>query len=159
LIDGGIHKVAVLRLLAGEAEWVSAAMSPKLFPELEGEEEISLVATFRGGVVGTLLYSDATPGEPGRQVARVIGTEGHIAFDFYGHELHVATPEKGRTVKVDGDPTGLSPMQDAFLDLVTRRRSTVLSTPKEGTADLAFVLAAYESAGAGGQAIRLVPDG
>ena len=159
LIDGGIHKVATLRLLAGEPEWVSAATSSKLHPEAEGEEEISLVTTFRNGVVGTLVYSDATPGEPGSQIARVIGTEGHITFDFYGREVHVATLDTERTVPAAGDRTGVSPMQDAYLDLVTGRLSTVLSTPKATTGDLAFVLAAYESAEAGGQAIRLGPGG
>lgn len=154
LIDGGIHKVATLRHLCGEPVWVTAATPPKLFHEVEGEEEISIVTAFRDGAVATLVYSDATPGEHGRQVARVIGTEGHITFDFYGREISVATPEGRQTLKASGDPTGVSHEQDAYLDYV-QGGSPVLSTPQACTRDLAFVLAAYQSARTGGQPVPL----
>ncbi len=158
LIDGGIHKISVMRLLGGVPDWVSAATPPKLFSEIEGEEEISLIVSFRNGTIGTLTYSTATPGEPGRQVARVIGNEGHITFDFYTLELSIATSESRQTAVLKGEPNGVSHMQDAFLDLVTQQRP-VLSTPQEGTGDLAFVLAAYESSKKGGQPIRPAPGG
>ena len=158
LIDGGIHYVAALRVLGGMTDWVSAATPPKLFPEIAGAEEISLIAGFSSGAIGTITYSEATVGERGRQMAWVLGTEGHITFDFNKLELSVATSENRRTVSLEGEGNGVSQEQDAFLDLVTEQRP-VLSTPQEGTGDLALVLAAYESAKSGGQPIHPTPNG
>jgi predicted dehydrogenase len=154
LIDGGIHKVATLRRLCGEPEWVTATTTNKLYPELEGEEEIALVSSFEGGVVASLVYSDATAGEKGRQTCRVVGSQGNITFEFYGTEITVATEEGERTIDAPGDRQGVSPMQDAYLDLIGGRVASVLSNPQACTGDLAFVLAAYRSAKAGGETVR-----
>lgn len=157
LIDGGIHKVTVLRMLGGEPEWVAAAMPSKVFPEMEGEEAVSLLTGFRGGAIGTLMYSWTVKGRPEEQTALVLGSEGHMAFNFYGVAVRVVSATTSRTVRLYGDTAGMDAMHQAFLNLITMG-SPVPTGPQQAAGDLAFVLAAYLSAESGGQRTPL-PSG
>ena len=153
-IDGGIHKVAALRTLAGDPHTVSAVASKKVFPEMEGEEAISLWATFPGGVVGTINYSWAAVGEPGTHAFLAIGSEGCIQFDFYGSSLQILRHGREDTITVDGDHDGLGAQLDAFLDLVVTGKR-VAASPEEGIGDLRVVLAAYASMESGGRPVKV----
>ena len=152
LIDGGIHKLSVLRMLGGEPELVCAAAPPKVFPEMEGEEAVSLLIGLRGKAVGTLNYSWAAVGGPGKQSALVIGDKGHITFNFYGKTVKVESLGGAWTVRVGGDASGTGAMHKAFLNLITKGHP-VLSSPQEASGDLA--LAAYRSIESGGRRIDL----
>ena len=154
LIDGGIHKVTTLRMLAGDPLVISAVTPANVFPEMEGEEAISLWATFAEGVVGTLNYSWAALGEPGTESFLALGSEGHIQLDFYRSCLRFQTLTKEETLTFDSDLAGLGAMLDAFLGLVLRGQPPA-TPPEEAIGDLRFVLAAYASANSGGYPVRL----
>lgn len=153
-IDGGIHKVAALRMVAGDPEWVSAVTPAKVFPEMEGEEALFLWARFANGAIGTINYSWAALGEPGPETFLAIGTEGHLRFDFYGSHLQLQTLARTERLEFGADLNGLAAMLDAFLDLVVRGQP-VASSAEEAIADLRFVLAAYASMDARGQPVPL----
>jgi predicted dehydrogenase len=127
LMDAGIHKLAALRLLAGEPQRVSAVAPVKIFPEMEGEEAVSLWAHFAGGVIGTLTYSWAALGEPGTQHVLILGEQGHIAFDIYGASLHLWTETRRETFDFAADLNGMVAMLDGFLDLVMHQHSGLVS--------------------------------
>lgn len=107
---------------------------PKIFPEMEGEEGVSLWASFLIGAVGTLTYT----------------------WNAGGDEVRVTTPSGTQTIPANGDPKGIEQMQDSFLELVRHGKPT-RTPPVEGLRDLEFVLAAYASIDAGGSAISLPP--
>ncbi len=150
LIDGGIHEVSVMRMLCGDPLRISAVMAPKIFPEMEGEEAISLWASFANGTIGTLTYSWAVQGDPGHQSFLAIGTKGPTYFNFYERELTVRSIRGERTISLEGDESGFGTMLDAFLDLISCGLP-VQTASAEATGDLAFVLRAYASAEAQGQ--------
>ena len=154
LIDGGIHKVTALRMLAGDPQRVSAITPAKVFPEMEGEEAISLWATFGGGGVGTINYSWAAVGDLEAETFLATGTEGQIQFNFYGSNLHLQS--FGRKDRLDfcSDLDGLGAMLDAFLDLVVHGKA-VATPPGEAIDDLRFVLAAYASVDCGGSPVEI----
>ncbi len=144
LLDGGIHKLAVLRLLAGDPQTVAAVAHAKLFPEMEGEEGASLWATFQGGVVGTLTYTWNSPREQSSQWCVIVGDRGRMDFEFYGSRVTVRSGGEVRTHSVEGDPRGMRQMHQAFIDLV-RDGTQPPSSPREAVRDLGFALAAYAS--------------
>ena len=158
LIDGGIHMVSALRMLGGEPERVSAVTPPKVFPEMEGEEAVSLWLTFPGGAVGTMNFSWAAQGDPGGFACLVVGTDGYISFDFHGSSVEVRSPGGKRTVQLPEDWAGLGALLDAFLALIAHGEPP-LSTPEEAAKDLAVVLAAYESAEANGRPVPVTAAG
>lgn len=149
LIDGGIHKVAALRMVAGDPQRISAVTPTKVFPEMEGEEAVYLWATYANGMVGTINYSWAALGEPGTDPFLAIGTEGHIQFDFYGSQLELHALHGKERLHFHSDLNGLAAMHDAFLDLIIRGKPSA-TPPEEATGDLRFVIAAYTSVANGG---------
>ncbi len=154
LIDGGIHKLSVLRVLGGEAEWVCAASPPKAFSEMEGEDAVSLLIGLKGEAVGTVNYSWASVGGAGVQTALVIGGRGHMAFNFYGKAVKVVTARDTRTVRIGGDLSGTGAMHRAFLNLIINDHPVPTSS-QEASGDLALALAAYRSMENGGQRVEL----
>jgi predicted dehydrogenase len=152
LMDAGIHKIAALRMLAGDPQLVSAVSPVKLFPEMEGEEAVSLWARFNADVIATLNYSWAALGEPGTQHVLILGAQGHIEFDLYSDSLQLWTEANQETVGFDTDFNGMGAMLDGFLDLIVHQASVPIS-PEEAIGDLRFVLAAYASMDLGGQPV------
>jgi len=153
LIDAGIHKLSVIRLLLGEPNVVSAVPHLKLFPEMEGEEGVSLWATCEGGAVGTLNYTWNAQSDRGAQTLVGVGEHGTMRLDFYGTEVEVATSGGVRAVPAKGDLTGIEQEQAAFLDLVRSGGQT--TNAEEALGDLRFVLAAYDSMEAVGEGIEI----
>src|SRR5262245_23822624 len=152
LIDAGIHKLAAIRMMMGDPQQVSAIAPAKVFPEMEGEEAVSLWATFAKGEVATLNYSWAARGEPGTENCLVIGTEGYLQFDFYGASLQLWAAGKREHLTFDADLDGLGAMLEGFLDLVTQGKP-VATPPEEAIRDLQCVFAAYASLAAGGRPV------
>jgi predicted dehydrogenase len=152
LMDAGIHKIAALRMLAGDPQQVSAVSPPKLFPEMEGEEAVSLWARFPGGAIATLTYSWAALGEPGTQHVLILGDQGHIEFDLYGDSLQTWTEARQETLTFSSDFNGISATLAGFLDLIVHD-TPVLISPEEAIGDLRFVLTAYASMELDGQPV------
>lgn len=153
LMDAGIHKIAALRMMVGDPQLVSAVSPVKLFPEMEGEEAVSLWARFAGGVIATLTYSWAALGEPGTQHVLILGEQGHIEFDLYGSSLQLWTETKRETVTFSSDFNGIGAMLEGFLDFIVHE-TPVLTSPEEAIGDLRFVMAVYTSMDLGGQPVR-----
>ena len=157
LIDGGIHLLSSMRMLAGEPSRISAVTAPKIFPEMDGEEAVSLWTALPNGAVGTLNFSWAVQGEEGSFGCVIVGSGGYISFDFFGSGVELSCGGEKRTIPAPGDGDGLGGLLDAFLAYVGSGEPS-RSTPEEATRDLAVVLAAYESVRAGGQPVE-VPAG
>lgn len=154
LIDGGIHKISVMRMLAGDPERVSAVVPPKVFPEMEGEEAVSLWATFPGGVVGSLDFTWAAPGESGISNCLLTGPDGHISFDFFGNFIELGSAGGKQTVVVGDYEQGMGGMLDAFVEYIQKGVEPA-TTAEVATRDLAVVLAAYESVATNGQPVLI----
>jgi predicted dehydrogenase len=152
LMDAGIHKIAALRMIAGDPQQVSAVSPPKLYPEMEGEEAVSLWARFPGGAIATLTYSWAALGEPGTQHVLILGDQGHIEFDLYSDSLRLWTETKQETLTFSSDFNGIDATLAGFLDLVVYETPVPIS-PEEAIGDLRFVMAAYASMALDGQPV------
>ena len=151
-MDAGIHKIAALRMLAGDPQQVSAISPPKLFPEMEGEEAVSLWARFPSGAIATLTYSWAALGEPGTQHVLILGDQGYIEFDLYSDSLELWTETRQETFTFISDFNGISTMLAAFLDWLVCETPVFIS-PEEAIGDLRFVMAAYASMDLNGQPV------
>ncbi len=148
LVDSGIHNVDVLLSLLGRPETVSCYTRRvrDFFPA----EDVALVtAQFEGGALGQLIigWSLRSTGEP---LFRVYGTEG--ALTAHRGKVEVISerlPEKP-TVFPTAPTNGFREEIAHFVECVSTGRRPAMGGP-EARADLAFVLAAYESARTGRQ--------
>ncbi len=148
MIDGGIHYVDILRNLAGDPESVYALVPPfATIPGLEGEETMSLTATFPGGLTGFLRYSGAAPLSSIRDV-RVSGRTGRLQYMVFGSEVTVETGEGTRSYPVEPEIRGMKRMIRDFIGAVQEGREPTMNG-QEALDDLAVVLASYESVRAG----------
>lgn len=144
-IDGGIHYVDVLRNLAGHPELIYAvSQSPKLIPNIEGEDAITLTARFAGGLTGILRYSGGTLTLRKNDEVRVAGTKGRLRFAVFGNEVTLETSEGASIYPVEPAFRGVRGMLREFTEAVAQGREPVMNGV-EGLNDLAVVLAAYES--------------
>ena len=144
MIDGGIHYVDVLRNLAGHPESVYALVPPhKTIHGIEGEDTMSLTATFPGGLTGFLRYSGGAPVESTRDV-RVAGTKGRVRYTVFGSEVTVETEGDVRSYPVEPEIRGMKAMMRDFIGAIREGREPVMSG-REALNDLAVVLASYES--------------
>ena len=145
LMDGGIHYVDILLHLAGFPERVYAAKPPQVFSQMEAEDGMIVTAHLPGGTVGVLNYSIGTPTKGWDQWVNVTGTTGRISFVPDGTELVVQTLEARSTVELPKAGRGVPAMVREFCSSIMEDREPAMSG-EEGLRDLAFVLAAYESA-------------
>lgn len=148
MIDGGIHYVDILRNLAGHPESVYALVPPnKTIPCLEGEDTMSLTATFPGGLTGFLRYSGGAPLSSVRDV-RVSGRTGRLQYMVFGSEVTVETKDGTRSYPVEPEIRGMKRMVRDFIGAVQEGREPTMNG-QEALDDLAVVLASYESVRAG----------
>ena len=148
MIDGGIHYVDILRNLAGDPESVYALVPPfATIPGLEGEDTMSLTATFPGGLTGFLRYSGGAPLSSVRDV-RVSGRTGSLQYMVFGSEVTVETKEGTRSYPVEPEIRGMKRMIRDFIGAVQEGREPTMNG-QEALDDLAVVLASYESVRAG----------
>ncbi|MDP7102542.1 MAG: Gfo/Idh/MocA family oxidoreductase [SAR202 cluster bacterium] len=143
-IDGGIHFVDIVLNIAGFPEIVHAIQPPQLYPAVEGEDGILATATLPGGVACVINYSRSIPVEGQFQAIKLTGTRGRIAFDPRESEFTIDTPGGSSVVQVPAVRRGVRGMVSEFRRSIEEDREPVMSA-HEGTKDLAFVLAAYES--------------
>jgi predicted dehydrogenase len=144
LIDSGVHFVHLFRDWAGPVAAVTAVAPPNLFAELEGEDTAFLLARFRGGAVGTLAMSVATPGLPRVEPMWITGSAGSLGADPRGRFLWVRARGRRRLRLFLRDRRGLVAQLAEFVAAVRERREPALPAV-ESREDLAVVLAAYRS--------------
>jgi predicted dehydrogenase len=155
LIDGGIHYLHLMRAWAGPADEVMAVAPPNALPGIEGEDTIFVLLRFRNGAVGTLANSAAAPGLPRWQWAWVTGTEGSLGIDHRGRALWLRGRSGSRLRLFLRDRRGLVAQLTEFIAAVREGRPPGLA-PESARADLALVLAAYQSLETGQP---VTPDG
>jgi predicted dehydrogenase len=154
LIDGGIHYVDLLLQWGGRATRVFALCPPKTLAAMGGEDSVSLLVQFTGGVVGFLANSLATPGIPRLQCSTLTGSEGALFVENRGRFLWLRS-RRGQRIRFfgRGDWRGYRAMLTEFVEAVTAVRPHEMDGIA-GRRDLALVLAAYRSVETG-QAVEV----
>ncbi|HEY7493055.1 MAG TPA: Gfo/Idh/MocA family oxidoreductase [Candidatus Tectomicrobia bacterium] len=143
-IDGGIHKVHLLRYLAGEPEHIYAAALPQALDQHEGEDGVVLMTRGAGGVVGLIHHAWTNSQRAAPPWVVVSGTRGRIYFEVGASWLRLEQGSAARTLQCAADANGLTPMVQAFRDSIRDGREPEMSGA-EGLLDLAVVLKAYEA--------------
>jgi UDP-N-acetylglucosamine 3-dehydrogenase len=143
-IDGGVHKVHLLRYLAGEPEHIYAASLPQALDQHEGEDGVVVMTRGASGVVGLMNHAWTSSHRPLPPWVSVSGTRGRIYFEVGAPWLRIEQGSAEQTWQFAEDYSGLTPMVQAFRDSIRTGQEPEMSGA-EGLRDLAVVLKAYES--------------
>jgi predicted dehydrogenase len=143
-IDGGIHKVHLLRYLAGEPEHIYAAALPQALDQHEGEDGVVVMTRGASGVVGVMNHAWTNAHRPLPPWVSVSGTRGRLYFEVGASWLSMEQGSAERTWQFPEDASGLIPMVQAFRDSIQVGQEPETSGA-EGLRDLEVVLKAYES--------------
>lgn len=144
LIDGGIHKVSALSYLAGRPRQIYAHEVPSAQPWLEAEDGVVIMTKSDDGVVGVINHSwRVAPIQPHSWVS-ISGTTASLYFERGQPQLKVVDADSETLVDLDNYPGGFVPMVREFRNSIREGRQPSMSGAA-GAADLALVLAAYES--------------
>ena len=144
LIDGGIHKVHLMRYIAGEPESVYAAELPKAMGGHEGEDGMVVLLRWSTGAAGMINHS-WTAGSPRPPEVRITGTQGNVSFIVGSGQLALERSGREEIVSFAPDGRGIPAMVRDFVASVRGNREGETSGT-EGLKDLALISAAYESA-------------
>jgi len=144
LIDSGIHKVHLLRYLAGEPVHLYAAVLPQALAQHEGEDGVVVMTQGASGVVGVIHHAWTSAHRPAPPWVLVSGTRGRLAFELGAPWLKLEQGSTEQTWQCADDAHGLIPMVQAFRDSIRTGQEPEMSGA-EGLRDLAVVLKAYES--------------
>ncbi len=144
LIDGGIHKMSAVAYLAGRPTEVYAREILPGQPGLEAEDGVVVITRDTGGVVGMINHSwSVAPPNPHSWVS-ISGTEASLYFEPGRPWLRITEATSEVTVNLSDHSNGLVPMVREFRNSIIEGREPAM-TGHDGMADLALVLAAYES--------------
>src|SRR5262249_27306498 len=143
-IDSGIHKVHLLRYLAGEPAHLYAAALPKALVQHEGEDGIVVMTRGASGVVGVIHHAWTSAQRPAPPWAVVSGTRGRLSFEMGASWLRLELGSTERTWQCTDDASGLVSMVQAFRDSVRAGEEPEMSGT-EGLRHPRVVLKAYES--------------
>ncbi|MDE2787465.1 MAG: Gfo/Idh/MocA family oxidoreductase [Chloroflexota bacterium] len=144
LIDGGIHKLSAVTYLAGRPNEVYAREILPGQPGLEAEDGAVVMTRDADGVVGLINHSwSVVPPQPHSWVS-ISGTEASLYFEPGKPWLKVTDAGSETTVPLADHGNGLVPMVREFASSIAEGRPPAM-TGADGLADLALVLAAYES--------------
>lgn len=144
LIDGGIHKLSAVTYLAGQPTELYAREVPSAQPGLEAEDGALVVTRGADGAVGLINHSwSVVPPNPHSWVS-ISGSEASLYFEPGRPWLHITDARSETTVGLADHGNGLVPMVREFLDSIALDRTPAM-TGADGLADLALVIAAYES--------------
>jgi predicted dehydrogenase len=143
-IDGGIHKVHLLRYLTGKPEHIYAAALPQALDQHEGEDGVVVMTRGASGVVGVMNHAWTSAHRPSPPWVSVSGTRGRIYFEVGASWLSMEQGSTERTWQFPEDASGLIPMVQAFRDSIQLGQEPETSGA-EGLRDLEVVLKAYES--------------
>lgn len=167
LIDGGVHAIHALRLLAGEVSSVCAASPAVKWNTMEGEESVQMMMRMVSGVTATMNYSWSNHGDPSLPDVLLMGTDGSLAVHMRekANVLYKCCqkprplPTEGRWGKADLFRRLGHPQTDAaFLECANEGRAPSM-TLAEGLRDVAVVEAAYRSTASGAvEPVEALPD-
>lgn len=144
LLDGGVHQIAALRLVAGEVVAVTAQAAQHR-PDLPPADTISAALAFENGAIGTYSVTYAA-GSPWPGSLRVVGDKAALRVDHQGIEI---TGADGQTERIDFDGrSGIESQMIAFAAAV-RRGEPHANTPAEAVQDVAVIEAMLRSAETG----------
>lgn len=144
LIDGGIHKLSAVAFLAGQPTEVYAREVPPGHAGLEAEDGVIVITRDNEGVIGLINHSwSVVPPSPHSWVS-ISGSDASLYFEPGRLWLRITDAISETTVDLDDYGNGLVPMVREFLDSIREGRPPAM-TGTHGRADLAMVLAAYES--------------
>ena len=144
LIDGGIHKLSVLSYLIGQPAQIYAREVPPGQPGLDAEDGAVIVATMPDGVVAVINHSwNAAPVTP-RAWVSISGTAASAHFELGRPRLSILDGDGETTLSFEDDLSGLTATVREFHRSILERRQPEM-TGRDGMADLALVLKAYES--------------
>ncbi len=178
-LDGGgaimnqsVHAVDLLQWIAGPIKSVSAYMGTRIHKEIEVEDTLTCSVQFESGAFGVIVGTTAM--YPGISVRIEIGGENGTAVTEYGqglrtYKFRTPKPEDESTIKSCAPSTGVSggaaSNVDVALDLHARNISNILEAWERGEEAetngpearkaVAIILAMYESAKNGGQAVAV----
>ncbi len=144
--DGGVHQMAVLRMLLGEVE-TAAAHVAALRPDLPPADTLSASLRFACGAVGSYSVTYAVPGP--ETPLQIVGTEGALLVT----RDRVEHWQQGKVVQAWAEPSaedGLVAMYADFAQAV-RMGCAPRATAAEGYADLQLIVAMLRSAETGQQ--------
>lgn len=143
LLDGGVHHVAILRLIVGEIVETGATIT-QIAPHLPPADTISAHLRFANGAIGSYFasYGVAAPWPP---YLYVVGGQGTLRVQR--GEVEVSSGGSTRTIqcpKFDGVERELAAFAAAVRDGAPH-----INTPEEGERDVAVVEAWLQSAVSG----------
>ncbi len=148
LIDGGIHKFSVLSHLCGRPNRVYAHETPRGQPGLEAEDGAVVMTRTAEGVVGVITHSwNVAPIAPHSWVS-LSGADATLYFEAGKPQLKIVEAGSETLIDVADHPGGFVPMVREFHRSIREQGAPAMSGA-EGAADLALVLAAYESMASG----------
>lgn len=149
LSDGGVHHMATLRTVLGEASSVQASVA-SYRPDLKPADTLVAVMNWASGALGSyqVTYAVQGPYSP----LQVIGVEGIVLATNEWVELR---PNGGEAQHWD-EPSPYGGMRAMYADfaLAVRTGRPPRSTPEEGLADLRLIVAMLQS-NESGRAVRL----
>ncbi len=144
LIDGGIHKLSAVAYLVAPPIEVYAREVPTSQPGLEAEDGVAVITRDAGGAVGLINHSwSVVPPQP-HSWAQISGTEATLYFEPGQPWLKIADARSEITLDLADYGNGLVPMVREFRSSIREGRRPAM-TGEGGMADLALVLAAYQS--------------
>jgi predicted dehydrogenase len=144
LIDSGIHKVHLLRYLAGEPVHLYAAALPQALTQHEGEDGVVVMTRGASGVVGVIHHAWTSAQHLTPAWVVVSGTHGRLTFEPGAPWLRLAQGSAEQTWHYADDAKGLIPMVQAFRDSLRTGQAPEMSGA-EGLRDLEIILKAYAS--------------
>lgn len=150
LLDGGVHFVAVLRLLLGKDDpLVSiAAYTAQLQEHLPPVDTVEAVGRTKSGAVGSIGISFGTPN--GGSEYHVESEKGFVSVS----EKVVTVGDKQETIEEEG--SGVAPEVRAWGEGLAGKKENVLQSPREALADLEIIEACLKSGEQNGKATELV---
>lgn len=143
LMDGGVHHIAVLRMLFGEIASVSA-YSAQVRPDLPPLDTMTAALRFERGLLGTYTVTYGA-GSPFSSALHVVGEHGSLRVD---RGLLEVTMVDGETQTTAFRPSGVEAELAAFAAAI-REGAAHRNTPAEGLRDVAVIEAMLRSAQTG----------
>lgn len=139
LLDGGVHHVAALRMVAGEIASVSA-MTAQMHADLPPADTLSAALEFESGLIGHYAAS-YTAASPFPSYLTIVGERGAIQCDR-GY-LALRTDERDETREL-GESRSVNRELLAFAEAI-ERGAPHLNTPASALQDVAVVEAMLRS--------------
>ena len=144
LIDGGIHKVSGLAYLSGQPNQVYAQRVLPGQSGLEAEDGVVVMTLNDDGVIGLINHSWSVAPSIHHSWVSISGTTGSLYFELGQPWLKILDGNSETVLDLENDTRGLVPMVREFRQSIVEAREPAM-TGRQGVADLALVLKAYES--------------